>query len=228
MPIAPATQITGSCTIRTGCQPKMATRMPSWPKMMMSVARIIFQKRARDQAGKKRGSIRTTQIRAETEQNKRAAEQAIAQPGRRRFAVILIHGPCVHIAGAPVVKIARGGVMDRMLLAPSVIGGIGEQPGQDPHPGIGWAVGEEGAVAAVVEDDEDPHGEPTRRERQEQGKRQRDIDRPVHQGHEGQIGEDRGGHLGRAAPMPRLGIGGERPAPEGGVKRARLGHGWGF
>ena len=63
------------------------------------------------------------------------------------------------VATAAAVEIARGGVVDRVVVAPAQEGRVDEQSKRHPEPVVGAPRGQERAVRAVVEEDERPHEE---------------------------------------------------------------------
>ena len=97
--------------------------------------------------------------RAEAEHHQRMAIQAIAQPPPERARAVFLDGQRVDVADAAAVEIAGAGVMHGVGAAPHVIGRQRQHAGDAAEPVVGQPVAEEGAVAAIVLDQEQPHQE---------------------------------------------------------------------
>ena len=97
--------------------------------------------------------------RANAEHDERVAEHAIEEPLRPRRCQVLVGRQRPHIADAPAVQVAGSRVMLGVRLLPLVERRQGEQPGDVSHDPVRATRRKEGAVAAIVEDDEQPHQE---------------------------------------------------------------------
>src|SRR4029453_14667183 len=95
--------------------------------------------------------------------------QAIAQPAPEGAGAVFFDGERVDVAQAAAVEIAGGGVVRGMGGAPPAIRGEGQHTGGAAEPVVGQPVTEEGAVAAIMLDGEEPHEEAGSGYRQRQG-----------------------------------------------------------
>ena len=122
--------------------------------------------------------------RANAEHDERVAEHAIEEPLRPGRRQVLVGRQRPHVANATPVQVAGGRVMLGVRALPLVEGRQREQPRDVAHDSVRAAGRKEGAVAAIVEDDEQPHQERRGRDRYRQG-------------------HDRGDPAGPTSPSPR-------------------------
>src|SRR5260221_1808583 len=92
--------------------------------------------------------------RGKHEQDQRIARQAIGQSPPARGGAVFIDRQGPNIAGASLVQIAGGTMMQGMLPSPIPIWSEIEQPGNGAGRIVGPAGLEEGGVPAVMKDDE--------------------------------------------------------------------------
>jgi hypothetical protein len=108
--------------------------------------------------------------RSQREQHQRVARHPIRQATPWRTVEVLLHGHGPDIAGAALVEMSRGAMMDRMLPSPMIVRREGQRAGDQTDEVIGPARGEIRAMAAVVEDNEEPHHERAREIRYQSSK----------------------------------------------------------
>ena len=122
----------------------------------------------------------------------RKAIEGLLPPWRSE---IFSHRHRVHVTGAAPVEVASGGMMDRMVMFPAIVGCKVQKGGDPAKEIIGLLRLEERAVPAIVEDDKGPHQETRRQDRQPQRDPIGDLNAPDHQAPQNEIGDQRICHL---------------------------------
>jgi hypothetical protein len=84
-------------------------------------------------------------------------------------ALVFLHRHRPGVPFAAPIEVARGGVMEDMLAAPAHVGRERDRAGDEPDDIVREAALEVGSVGAVVHDDERPHDEERRWNREEEG-----------------------------------------------------------
>ncbi len=135
------------------------------------------------------------QERADGEHDERVAAEAVDELAGGGEGLVFGDGEGVHVAHAAPVEVAGGGMVDGMVVAPLVVGGEGDQPGEDAPEVVEAAGFEEGAVPAVVEDDEQAHHEAGGDDRQGEGEPVGDAQAVDHEHPEGDVGDEGVGEL---------------------------------
>jgi len=93
----------------------------------------------------------------EPQQNQGITRKAIEGLLPPRRGEIFSHCHRVHVTGAAPVEVASGGMMDRMVMFPAIVGCKVQKGGDPAEEIIGFLRLEERAVPAIVEDDKGPH-----------------------------------------------------------------------
>ena len=106
--------------------------------------------------------------RPEPEHHQRVAIEPVADPAPERPRVIFGNGEGDDIADAARIEIAARGVVDRVGAPPAIVGGESQDADGAADPVIDLPYAEEGAVAAIVLDHEEPQQEPGGRDGEEE------------------------------------------------------------
>ena len=148
--------------------------------------------------------------RPEPEHHERVAEQAVEEPPAPRHRRVLRDRQRVHVAGPAPVEVPGGAVVDGVVVAPAVEGLEDDDPERDAEPRVGPPRRHEGAVRAVVEEDERAQQERGGRDRERQRQQIGHVEAEVHQRRQREVGHHRGGDVEERPPEVRLGVGRER------------------
>ena len=105
--------------------------------------------------------------RPHTEHHERASERPVEKSMPSRQGAELAHSQRRDVSLAAAIEISRGAVMQRMLMAPMVVGGERQHSDCAAQPIVGTPLPEERAVPTIVLDDEQPDQEPRRRQGQQ-------------------------------------------------------------
>mmetsp|Transcript_6990 Transcript_6990/g.12203 ORF Transcript_6990/g.12203 Transcript_6990/m.12203 type:complete len:312 (+) Transcript_6990:150-1085(+) len=97
--------------------------------------------------------------RHDAEKEQRVAHEAVAHATDPAFFAVFPHRQRWQIAGAPMVEVAGGGMVHRVVAAPDVVRRKGQHADAAPDPIADLAVLEKRAVAAIVLDHEKAHEE---------------------------------------------------------------------
>ncbi len=153
--------------------------------------------------------------RAEHEQDDRVAVDGVLDPAEPREGAVLLDGERLDVAVAALVQAAGGGVVDGVVLRPLGVGREGQGARDEADQVVGPPRAKEGAVAAVVHDDERSDQEAGGHERERERQPVADAQREVHR-HE-RAGEREQGHreLRHAAAQARVLVRGDGGAPLG-------------
>ncbi len=104
----------------------------------------------------------------QSEHDHRVPEQPVGQPATARQLEVFGHRQGLDIANASPVEISGGRVMDGMGAAPVVVWRQGDHGDGSADPIVEHLAGREGAVSAIVLDDEQADQEPGGRDREDQ------------------------------------------------------------
>ena len=149
--------------------------------------------------------------RPDPEHHHRIAKKAVAQPRLPGPGEVLLDRECGDVAGPASVEIAGAAVVDGMVVAPVRKGLEDEQPSEPANPEVRLLVRQEGAVGAVVEDDERPQQEARCRNCEGEGDPDRDFETEVHRHGYSQVGHHRGGQSRGGCDAARVARGGRPP-----------------
>ena len=107
--------------------------------------------------------------RPDAEHHEGMAIEAVAEPLAPAQSQIFSDRQRYDVAQAATVEIAGGGVMGRVRALPIIIGRQGDDAEHAPDPVVDRAMAKEGAVAAIVLDEKQPHQKSGRGQSQERG-----------------------------------------------------------
>ena len=153
--------------------------------------------------------------RPQPEHHDRVADQPVAQPAVPRQRLVLGDRERRDIPDAAPVQIARGSVMDGVLVTPALKGREHQQPASGAEPLVRPAPRQQAAVSAVVKQDVGTHqkagGGHRHREHQPTG----DAKQEIHRHQQPQVRDQRRGDIHHAAAKTRPRVRSEHGAPRG-------------
>ena len=157
----------------------------------------------------------------DAEHDQRMPVQPIAQPGPQGTCAIFLDRECVDVTDAATVEISSGGMVRGVGTPPQVVRREGQHAEHATEPGVGQPMPEEGAVAAIVLDEEQSHHEG----RGGHGKRQRqpiaDVERGPGQHPECHQRQQRYADLDQAAAGAGLPVACQKLRPKTGILGCR-------
>ena len=106
--------------------------------------------------------------RAEHEHHQRVSVKSIAKPSPPRARLVFVDGQCRQRTEPAFVEISTVGMMDGVIALPDGIGRHGQHPERAPNPVVRRALLEEGAMTAIVLDQEQSDEKQARRDCEQQ------------------------------------------------------------
>ncbi len=134
----------------------------------------------------------------EAEHHEGMAIEPIAEALAPAQSQVFSHRQRFDVAQAATVEIAGGGVMGRVGALPIIIGRQGDDAEHASDPVVDRAMAEEGAVAAIVLDEKQPHQKSRRRQGQSKAQPVTDVHQRPHRRPKRDEGGEGDGDLGQA------------------------------
>jgi hypothetical protein len=219
-PRVPARIAVGICTSNHPCRPtiEMIAAITSARTMFVAIT-LSALARAHPARPQTRPDHQRPD-RSNPEHHHRAAEEPVAKPRLPGAGQVLVDRQGRDVAGATAVEVAGAAMVDGVVVAPVRKGLEDEQAGEPAHPEVRSPVRQEGAMSAVVEDDEGAQQEARRRNCEGKADPDRDLEAEVHGHGQNEVGHDRGGQIEQAVANGGSLVASDRLAPVETVGRA--------